>query len=207
MLTAKTLIRLGGGPGWSESSLGAHAILLVLSWGGSNQYCVMKKSNLLLRRRGTWNLTWQSNSPFQWQIVGIRRCYTVTYSSTFCHPLSFCQEMQTFHNLCWSEKTCFFLPSTQFLLSRHTFVKNRQQCSKLQWVSLRLSQYSTVRFLNFVLKKQETERFVSPVYAMKERDCPRWKGAHFQRHSGKSCFINITLFKSFFLSPVSRIYF
>ena len=29
-------IRLGGCPGWSESSLGAHAILLVLSWGGSN---------------------------------------------------------------------------------------------------------------------------------------------------------------------------
>ena len=36
MQTAKTLIRLGGCPGWSESSLGAHAILLVLSWGGSN---------------------------------------------------------------------------------------------------------------------------------------------------------------------------
>ena len=35
MWTAKTLIRLGGCPGWSESSLGAHAILLVLSWGGS----------------------------------------------------------------------------------------------------------------------------------------------------------------------------
>ena len=33
--TAKTLIRLGGCPGWSQSSLGAHAILLVLSWGGS----------------------------------------------------------------------------------------------------------------------------------------------------------------------------
>ena len=35
MRTGKTLIRLGGCPGWSESSLGAHAILLVLSWGGS----------------------------------------------------------------------------------------------------------------------------------------------------------------------------
>ena len=33
--TAKTLIRLGGCPGWSESSLGAHAILLVLSRCGS----------------------------------------------------------------------------------------------------------------------------------------------------------------------------
>ena len=34
MQTAKTLIGLGGCPGWSKSSLGAHAILLVLSWGG-----------------------------------------------------------------------------------------------------------------------------------------------------------------------------
>ena len=31
MRTAKTLIRLGGCPGWSESLLGTHAILLVLS--------------------------------------------------------------------------------------------------------------------------------------------------------------------------------
>ena len=35
MRTAKTLIRLGGCPGWSKSSLGAHAILLVLSYRGS----------------------------------------------------------------------------------------------------------------------------------------------------------------------------
>ena len=34
--TAKTLIRLGGCPGWSESSLDAHATLLVLSWDGSS---------------------------------------------------------------------------------------------------------------------------------------------------------------------------
>ena len=35
MRTAKTLIRPGGCPGYSESSLGAHAILLALSRGGS----------------------------------------------------------------------------------------------------------------------------------------------------------------------------
>ena len=34
--SAKTLIRLGRCPGWSESSLGTKAILLVLSWGGSH---------------------------------------------------------------------------------------------------------------------------------------------------------------------------
>ena len=33
--TAKALVRLGGYPGWSESWLGAHVILLVLSWDGS----------------------------------------------------------------------------------------------------------------------------------------------------------------------------
>ena len=31
-----TQIRLGACPGWSESSLDAHTILLVLSWGGSH---------------------------------------------------------------------------------------------------------------------------------------------------------------------------
>ena len=36
MRTAKTLIRPGRCPGWSESSLGTQTILLVLSWGGSN---------------------------------------------------------------------------------------------------------------------------------------------------------------------------
>ena len=45
-LSAKRrLIRLGACPGWSESSLGAHAILLVLSWGGpyfhSLNYCLI----------------------------------------------------------------------------------------------------------------------------------------------------------------------
>ena len=32
---SKDLIRPGGCPGWSESSLGTHAILLILLWGGS----------------------------------------------------------------------------------------------------------------------------------------------------------------------------
>ena len=34
MRTAKILIRLSRYPGWSESSLGAHAAVFVLSWGG-----------------------------------------------------------------------------------------------------------------------------------------------------------------------------
>ena len=38
MQTAKALIRVGGCPGWSESSLGAHAVLMVLSCRGSFQF-------------------------------------------------------------------------------------------------------------------------------------------------------------------------
>ena len=38
----RRLIRLGGCPGWSESSLGTKVILLVLSWGGSK--CVFLES-------------------------------------------------------------------------------------------------------------------------------------------------------------------
>ena len=41
--TANTLIRLGGCPGWSESSLGT-VILLVLSWGGS--FCLLVKKSV-----------------------------------------------------------------------------------------------------------------------------------------------------------------
>ena len=49
MRTEKTLIRLGGCPDWSESSLGAHTILLVLSGGGSNLTKYLK-----------WALSWEN---------------------------------------------------------------------------------------------------------------------------------------------------
>ena len=41
MRTAKTLIRLGGCPGWSESSLGAEVVLLV--WSYRRRYIAKKK--------------------------------------------------------------------------------------------------------------------------------------------------------------------
>ena len=47
--TGKTLIRLGGCPGWSESSLGAHAMLLGLSWGGSNTAMIIKSALSLVK--------------------------------------------------------------------------------------------------------------------------------------------------------------
>ena len=48
MPIAKTLIWLGKCPGWSESSLGAEVILLVLSWGSSYHdrfWCLVKMFN------------------------------------------------------------------------------------------------------------------------------------------------------------------
>ena len=57
MRTAKTLIRLGG----PESLLGAHAILLVLSWGGSNNIVLYLLGKALKVHgnsvTGRWNLT------------------------------------------------------------------------------------------------------------------------------------------------------
>ena len=54
--TAKTLIRLGGCQGWSESSLGAHAILLVLSWGGTSEVITMPETILKYFRNATLSL-------------------------------------------------------------------------------------------------------------------------------------------------------
>ena len=66
MRTAKTLISLGGCPSWFESS-GAHAILLVLSWGSSiceiNSYM---SSNL--------SLSWLLSSIFSILIFDGSKC-------------------------------------------------------------------------------------------------------------------------------------
>ena len=70
--TAKTLIRLGGFPGWSESSLGAKAILLVLSCCGSFKPfttsglfrpCNLDDSICLLR--GVWFISYIATHLFQ----------------------------------------------------------------------------------------------------------------------------------------------
>ena len=45
----RRLIRLGGCPGWSESLLGAHAILLVLSWGNSFYFYLLFLGTALLK--------------------------------------------------------------------------------------------------------------------------------------------------------------
>ena len=63
---AKTQINLGilpgRCPGWSESSLGAHIILLVLSWGGSfnPEKSQNKLFHILLITMIIWAATWQN---------------------------------------------------------------------------------------------------------------------------------------------------
>ena len=57
--TAKHLIRLGGCAGWSESSLGANVILLVLSWGGSF-YFVSFASAILISVISRRFISWKS---------------------------------------------------------------------------------------------------------------------------------------------------
>ena len=88
--TAKTLIRLGRFPGWSESSLGAQVILLVLSCGGSFQiftvdfavsqllfwyFCALLQEKIFLPRymkMGTdqeWTNVWPTAHTFKWSVV------------------------------------------------------------------------------------------------------------------------------------------
>ena len=70
--TAKTLIRLGGYPGWSESSLGAQIMLLVLSRGSSCQNWsaadkkISKKENCILKWIFYLDLKFQRALSEQW---------------------------------------------------------------------------------------------------------------------------------------------
>ena len=64
--TAKTLIRLGGCPGWSESSLGAKVILLVLSCDGSYHAWIFL--NLLSSFKGN----------FKWHQIKLCMIYLTT---------------------------------------------------------------------------------------------------------------------------------
>ena len=52
--TAKTLTRLGGCPGWSESSLDTHATLLVLSWGGSFTTISAQSKHMIIHMWSIW---------------------------------------------------------------------------------------------------------------------------------------------------------
>ena len=72
MRTTKTLIRLGKCPGWSESSLGAQATLLVLSCGGSDLIIHVHESKILLIIRHSYCIVFIL--PFsRWSVAEVTR--------------------------------------------------------------------------------------------------------------------------------------
>ena len=95
--TAKILIRLGGCPGWSESSLGAQSFLLVLSWGA--------------QIKTTWPC-----------IIWARSCENVSY--VICEQQrcrSACADAQSDQHLCCSlleyDKYTCYIQSSRILAS------------------------------------------------------------------------------------------
>ena len=98
----RRLFRLGGCPGWSESSLGARAILLVLSWGSSNigifNGCEMRFENSI-RRVTVWCHEACQKVPssyFKWQNFQFARnnhygfFFLLTLSWTIRFKFKFC---------------------------------------------------------------------------------------------------------------------
>ena len=88
----RRLIRLGGCPGWSESSLGAHAISLVLSWGGSNKprfNTEMKQRWGLDSKTNTETLEEKESTGWTWigstKTESIRRQLNLTFVSRNLH--------------------------------------------------------------------------------------------------------------------------
>ena len=73
MRTAKTPIRLGGCPHWSKSSLGAHAILLVLSWGGS--YGRLKLTSQLVQSLSDQHLYRKNENSVHLPVLMSLTCY------------------------------------------------------------------------------------------------------------------------------------
>ena len=82
MRTAKTLIRLGGWPGWSESPLGTNAILLVLSWGGSNEQTKIMKGWMTLDSHN-WATTWQNQQNDMCALRSLRSWHPYSLITVF----------------------------------------------------------------------------------------------------------------------------
>ena len=64
MRSAKTLIKLGGCPGWSESSLGVRATLFVLSRGGSNGDSLKLAESTNFTEIAIWPIGTELSEPY-----------------------------------------------------------------------------------------------------------------------------------------------
>ena len=67
-------------PGWSESSLGAHAILLVLSWGGSSDCFWLKNKTCRMVLMHKWAAAWQNQQNGMWAQRRLRSVWVSTQS-------------------------------------------------------------------------------------------------------------------------------
>ena len=89
--TAKPLIRQGGCPGWSQSSLGTKVILLVLSW-SSSFYFVSLASTILISVISRRFISWISPRKRGFLFIHARVClspFIMSYCRRVVIPLSF----------------------------------------------------------------------------------------------------------------------
>ena len=132
--TAKRLIRLGGCPGWSESSLGAHAILVILSYAcsfvkglsGSQLYVPILKPVI----------------P-DWIQVCKDTCEHFTLHSCFCSRLSLGREIRGWNGCSWFHSPhCYTCDYTQRVCPLQ---RSREWIIQIQWISWRCL---SIAFLN-----------------------------------------------------------
>ena len=139
--TGKTLIRLGGCPGWSESSLGALAILLVLSWGGSFYSITQSALDHNMQKKKLW-VTSNGHSKFA-KVLEVLRKHSVYYewpfgvisnnhSDVFSQNFEYVRQVIS-RNFKWSWKMPFLLPhnmmvSWQYHIWARTWQNQQNEC-------------------------------------------------------------------------------
>ena len=100
MWTAKTLIRLGGCPDWYVSSLGAHAILLVLSCAGSYSSYL---STLAVLCQTPYSGVWDPSLGFPWkdqQIITVNCHFNPNMTNGTVHPYQLDESISEFRGVC-----------------------------------------------------------------------------------------------------------
>ena len=148
MQTAKTLIRLGRCPGWSESSLVAHAILLVLLCHGSYHVewlcpCVWMFTNCKML---TYFFSWAGSNMFETKqfISWAEAIYFLSWSNLFlelkqfisCSTYELVQEASVL-NILQSTlfSICFLAWLEQLLLWMHVLLNVKPLFCKMSHVT------------------------------------------------------------------------
>ena len=125
MRKAKTLIRLGRCPGWPESSLGAPAFLLVLSWGGSfvsNLAAFLQVNVNTTQQQGIQIMDKDWFNVMHWNSLETDRQIWNNYSGTNLESLII--------HFWWAEWICILIKSKWFYSFSKTRIKQSywQKC-------------------------------------------------------------------------------